>query len=179
MTLDTPIADLDTRFSSPGATALPWNTAEHHLRQAGVFWLSTVRPDGRPHVVPLIAVWLDGALYFSTGEDEIKAKNLAKNSHVTITTGSNALAEGLDIVVEGEAVVVTDDAKLRPLADAYVAKYGEGWRLPGNEGVRVFEVTPTTAFGFGRRDGQAPPPQGGFSQTRWRFQPDPAATRSR
>jgi hypothetical protein len=82
-------------------------------------------------------------------------------------------------VVEGEAVVVSDDAKLRRVADAYVAKYGEGWRLPGSDGVLVFEVTPTTAFGFGRGDAKGPPPQGGFSQTRWRFQADPAAPKSR
>jgi nitroimidazol reductase NimA-like FMN-containing flavoprotein (pyridoxamine 5'-phosphate oxidase superfamily) len=179
MTLETPVAELDSRFSSPGATAVPWNDAEQLLQQAGVFWLSTVRPDGRPHVVPLIAVWLDGALYFSTGEDENKAKNLARNAQVVITTGCNALTERLDIVVEGEAGAVTDDTKLRRVADAYVAKYGEGWRLPGSDGVVVFEVTPTVAFGFGRGDAKGPPPQGGFSQTRWRFQAGPAASRSR
>ncbi|MGH2588195.1 MAG: pyridoxamine 5'-phosphate oxidase family protein [Dehalococcoidia bacterium] len=179
MTLETPVSELDSEFSSPGATAVPWNEAEQQLQKAEVFWLSTVRPNGRPHVVPLIAVWLDGALYFSTSEAENKAKNLAKNTQVAITTGSNALTEGLDFVVEGEAVAVRDDAKLRRVADAYAAKYGEGWRLPGRDGVLVFEVTPTKAFGFGRGDAQGPPPQGGFSQTRWRFQAGPAATRSR
>jgi nitroimidazol reductase NimA-like FMN-containing flavoprotein (pyridoxamine 5'-phosphate oxidase superfamily) len=179
MTLETPAAELDSRFSSPGATALPWTDAERLLQNAGVYWLSTVRPDGRPHVVPLIAVWLDGALYFSTGEDENKAKNLAKNPRVVITTGCSALSDRLDIVVEGEAMAVRDDATLRRLADAYVAKYGEGWRLPGSDGVVVFEVTPTTAFGFGRGDASGPPPQGGFSQTRWRFQSGPTATKSR
>jgi hypothetical protein len=82
-------------------------------------------------------------------------------------------------VVEGEVVVVSDDAKLRRVADAYVAKYGEGWRLPGRDGVLVFEVTLTTGFGFGRGDAKGPPPQGGFNQTRCRFQAGPAATRSR
>jgi general stress protein 26 len=181
MTLEAPVADLDTRFSSPGATAVPWTEAEQQLQQAEVFWLSTVQPDGRPHVVPLIAVWLDGALYFITGEHENKAKNLATNTQVTITTGCNALSEGLDIVVEGEAVVVRDDAKLRRVANAYVAKYGEGWRF-GIHDVLLFEVTPTTAFGFGRseeRPSWGPPPAGGFSQTRWRFQASPAAGRSR
>jgi hypothetical protein len=85
-------------------------------------------------------------------------------------------------VVEGEAVLVSDDATLRRVAEAYVAKYGEGWRLPGVDGVLVFEVTPTTAFGFGRSEecpSWGPPPAGGFSQTRWRFQAGPAAARSR
>jgi nitroimidazol reductase NimA-like FMN-containing flavoprotein (pyridoxamine 5'-phosphate oxidase superfamily) len=141
-----------------------------------VYWLSTVRPEGRPHVTPLLAVWLDGALYFCTGDAERKAKNLAENPRVAITTGHNALSEGLDLVVEGEAVVVSDGAKVRRVAEAYVAKYGEGWRIAGLEGVSTFEVTPTTAFGFGREDAKNPRPVGEFNQTRWRCGADPAAT---
>jgi len=172
MALATPITDLDPRFSSPGARALPWSKALRQLREAEVLWLSTVTPDGQPHVVPLIAVWLDGALYFSTGEDERKAKNLRSNTHVTIATGNDALTEGLDIIVEGEAALVTDAAKVRRVAKAYVAKYGEGWRLPGLDGVLTYEVTPSKAFGFGRRDGHIGLPSGEgemFTQTRWRF----------
>jgi nitroimidazol reductase NimA-like FMN-containing flavoprotein (pyridoxamine 5'-phosphate oxidase superfamily) len=96
MTLETqsPITDLDSRFSTPDAAALPWKDAERELQNVGVFWVSTVRPEGRPHVVPLLAVWLDGALYFATSEGEQKAKNLATNAHVTITTGCNSLRRG-------------------------------------------------------------------------------------
>jgi nitroimidazol reductase NimA-like FMN-containing flavoprotein (pyridoxamine 5'-phosphate oxidase superfamily) len=198
MPLESPRTELDSRFSTPDAAALPWKDAEHRLLNAGVFWISTVRPAGRPHVVPLIAVWLDGALYFATGEGERKAKNLATNTQVSVTKGCNSLTEGLDIVVEGEAVVVSDDAKLRRVADAYVAKYGEGWRFAvhhgafypdsgsvpegGEAGVLVFEVTPTKAFGFGRGELLAGGPwcaDARYSQTRWRFQASPAATRSR
>jgi len=170
MIRENPLADLDADFSSPGASALPWSKAEQILQQAGVYWLSTLRPEGRPHVAPLIAVWLEGKLYFSTGHDERKAKNLAKDTRVAITTGSNRLTDGLDIVVEGQAVAVSDATKRRRVEEAYAAKYGGGWRLPGFEGVLVFEVTPTTVFGFGRGDAKGPPPEGGFNQTRWRFE---------
>lgn len=176
MAFGVPVAELNTQFSSPGATALPWREAEQYLQQAEVFWLSSVRPNARPHVAPVIAVWLDGALYFCTGADERKAKNLAHNPQVVISTGRNALAESLDLVIEGEAVAVSEEAQRSKVADALAAKYGDGWRLPGIEGVVVFAVTPTTAFGFGRGDGKGPPPQGGFNQTRWRFQDCPAAT---
>jgi nitroimidazol reductase NimA-like FMN-containing flavoprotein (pyridoxamine 5'-phosphate oxidase superfamily) len=176
MNLEAPVTDLDSRFSSPGAVALLWKEAERQLQKAGVYWLSTMRPEGRPHVAPLFAVWLDGALYFCTGDAERKAKNLAYNPQVAITTGHNALGEGLDLVVEGEAVVVSDGAKVRRVADAYAAKYGKGWRIAGLDGVVTFEVTPTTAFGFGRGDAKSPPPGGGFNQTRWRFGATPAAT---
>lgn len=169
-----PATDLDARYSNEGATAATWEEAGRHLEHAEVFWLSTVRPDGRPHVTPLISVWLDGALHFCTGPNERKARNLERNPNVVLTTGCNALGEGLDIVVEGEAMRVKDDSKLRQIADAYISKYGEDWRFTvddsafvhdaPNEGsvALVFEVFPKTAFGF--RKGEE------FSQTRWRFE---------
>lgn len=115
---------LGERFNSPDATPRLWAEARALLGQAELFWLSTVRPDGRPHVTPLIAVWVDDALYFCTGPHERKAKNLAENPSCVLATGCNALNEGLDIVVEGTAVNVRDEAKLQRVANAYVAKYG-------------------------------------------------------
>jgi hypothetical protein len=167
-----PTAELHPDYSSPQAAATSWAEATQQLEQAEVFWLSTVRPDGRPHVTPLLAVWLDGALYFCTGANERKAKNLAHNPHCILTTGRNALNEaGLDLVVEGDAARVTDDARLGRVAGLYEAKYGSGWHFDvdngafkGQEGnvALVFEVAPATAFGFGKGNI--------FSQTRWRFQ---------
>jgi len=173
MKVETRIAELDERFSTPGVEALPWSDAERQLREADVFWLATVRPGGRPHVVPLLAVWLDASLYFSTGEGEQKAVNLADNDRVSVTTGSNDLDDGFDVVVEGRARVVTDVSEGPRIADAYEAKYGDAWRLPDLEGVVVYEVTPAKVLGFGRKDGRIGLPAGRgerFNQTRWRFQ---------
>src|SRR3954467_4153621 len=165
-----PVTELDARYSSGDATATPWAEASSRLEQAELYWLSTVRPDGRPHVTSLLAVWLDGALYFCTGASERKAKNLAHNPHCILTTGCNTLNQGLDIVVEGDALRVTDAATLQRIADLYESKYGSDWHFDvrdsaftGQEGnvALVFEVAPTTAFGFGK--GASP------SQTRWRF----------
>jgi nitroimidazol reductase NimA-like FMN-containing flavoprotein (pyridoxamine 5'-phosphate oxidase superfamily) len=169
MTLQTPKSELQDVGTSSGVTATPWTEADERLQNAGVYWLATVRSGGSPHVTPLIAVWLDGALYFCAGDPDLKTKNLAANRKVVVTTGNNALKDGLDIVVEGEAVVVTDAARIRGVGDAFVAKYGEDWRLPSIDGVDLFEVAPVKVFGFGRGDAKGPPPQGGFSQTRWRF----------
>ena len=107
-----PVAELDPNFSSDDATATPWTEARDILEKAEVYWLSTVRPDGRPHVCTLLAVWLEGALYFCTGESERKARNLLSNPHCVMTTGCNVLY-GLDVVVEGEAVIVNDEDKLQ------------------------------------------------------------------
>ena len=67
------------------------------LETAELSWISTVRPDGRPHVIPLPAVWLEDHLYFATGAGEQKAHNLAANPHVVLTTGCNTWDRGLDV----------------------------------------------------------------------------------
>lgn len=170
MTIKQPVADFDARFSSEDATATPWIEARERIEKAELYWLSTVRPDGRPHVTPLIAVWLDGSMFFCTGADERKNKNLMQNPHCILTTGCDTLNEGLDIVIEGTAVRVGDEVKLRPIADAYTAKYGTDWTFKVKDAAfvheagkaLVYEVAPITAFGFGK---------GEYSQTRWRFEP--------
>lgn len=168
MPVQQPTAALDSRFSTPDAQPVPWVDAREQLERAEIYWLTTVRFDGRPHVTPLIAILLDEALYFCTGESEQKARNLATNPRCVITTGCNAMGEGLDVILEGTAVRQLDPGTLQRLADAYAAKY-EGWRftvgdggLDGEGGLAiVFSVTPDRAFGFQRGET--------FSQTRWSF----------
>jgi hypothetical protein len=164
-----PREELQQRFGSPDAPATPWARACEQLERAEIFWVSSVRPDGRPHVTPLLAVWLDDALHFCTGADERKARNIETNPHVVLTTGINELDRGLDVVVEGEAVRLTDEQALGRLATAFENKYGADWHydvrdaaFAGPEGnlALVFRVAPVRAFGFSR---------GEFSQTRWVF----------
>ena len=114
----TPSTELDTRFSEPGAEPTSWQDTLEAIKQAELFWISTVRADGRPHVTPLVAVWLDDALHFSTGAGEQKALNLENNPRVALITGANGWQSGLDVIVEGEAVRVTDPERLRLLAAA-------------------------------------------------------------
>jgi hypothetical protein len=165
-----PSEDLSA-FSSPGATATAWEGGRRELEEAELFWLSTVRPDGRPHTTPLLAVWLDGALCFCTGGDERKAKNIGANPHCTLTTGGDGL-EGLDVVVEGQAIQLHDPSRRRAIADRYESKYGPHFASPNGTwaglgdairsgDVLVYRLSPVTAFGFGRGDH--------YSQTRWRF----------
>src|SRR5271154_5023294 len=123
-----PIAELSA-FSSPNATPSEWSLGRSALTNAEVFWLSTVRPDGRPHVTPLLGVWLDGALYFCTGPDERKVKNLAQNPGCVLTTGRNDL-DGLDLVVEGQAMTVSDEVERRRVAGTFESKYGPHFEAP-------------------------------------------------
>ncbi|MDI1462720.1 pyridoxamine 5'-phosphate oxidase family protein [Catellatospora sp. KI3] len=176
LTRSEPTAVLDARFSSPGAEPVPWADARARLVDAPVFWLSTVRPDGRPHVTPLLAVWSEEALYFCTGPTERKARNLAENPHCVLTTGTNALDEGLDLVVEGDAVRVRQTPELSRVALVYEFKYGPDWRYEvADEAFHhvggcalVYRVDPVRALGFGKGTR--------FSQTAWNFEPAGDAT---
>src|SRR4051794_36091070 len=88
MTPDTgPVAELDARYSEDGAQPTSWQEARHVLRDARTSWLSTVRPNGRPHVTPLLTVWEEEAPWFCTGAEERKGLNLAANPHCVLTTG--------------------------------------------------------------------------------------------
>lgn len=163
-----PVSELHPQFSAPGAAATPWAVARRVLEQAELFWISTVRADGRPHVTPLPAVWQDEALHFCTGGAEQKAVNLSTNAHCILTTGSNAWNTGLDLVVEGDAVRITDDVRLQRLADAWKSKYGGDWLFDVRDGAfhgqggeaLVFEVAPMKVLAFAKGD---------FAQTRYRF----------
>jgi hypothetical protein len=169
MAHDVPRTTLDARYSDGDAQATPWPDAVTHLEQAGLFWVSTVRADGRPHVTPVVAVWTDGALYFTSGPREQKSQNLAANRHCAVTTGCNTWNEGLDVVLLGDAVVVRDLALLRQVAGAFLAKYGNDWAFEVAEdgtfgghgdGAVVYRLVPVQGLGFAK---------GPFSHTRWDF----------
>lgn len=166
-----PETTLDPRFSTPGAQPAPWAVARDQLRDAQTYLLTTVRPDGRPHQTTIAGVWLGEAFHFVTGSEERKARNLgAGNRHVLVSAGCSGW-EGMDVVLEGEAMLVTDADRLGRLVEDFATKYDDlfGFRLvdgrihsadsPGAP--LAFEVVPRQAFGFDKG------PTGG--QTRWRF----------
>jgi general stress protein 26 len=132
--MTTPVTTLDQRFSDPHAVATGWDETRRALEAAELFWITTVRADGRPHVTPLVAVWADGAIHFCTGATEQKAVNLSASPHVILTTGCNRWDGGLDVVVEGDAVRVTDDAALRRLAAGWTAKWDGRWQFHVRDG---------------------------------------------
>jgi nitroimidazol reductase NimA-like FMN-containing flavoprotein (pyridoxamine 5'-phosphate oxidase superfamily) len=150
---------IDKRFSDPEAEPTAWADAVGALEKAELYWITTVRADGRPHVTPLIGVVADGVVHFCTGLEEQKGRNLEHDNRVALTTGNNTWAEGLDIVVEGEAVRVSDEARLRQLADAWEAKYGSEWhwevadgmfRHADGGGAAVFRVEPAKVLAFAK-----------------------------
>jgi general stress protein 26 len=162
-----PAVQLNEGFSQPGATAPPWAEVARVLSESEMFWLSTVRRDGRPHVTPLPAIWAEGTLHFCAGSHEQKARNLESNPRCVLTTGTNQLRSGLDVVVEGSAVRVIDIGQLRRLAAMWKSKLDwdfevtdGGFRDPAGRLGLVFGVTPAKVLAFGKNP---------YTQTRYRF----------
>jgi Pyridoxamine 5'-phosphate oxidase len=67
------------RLVSPSGVPLtPWTDLHARLRDSDTYLVGTIRPDSRPHPIPVLGVWMDGALYFNAKETTRKAKNLAR-----------------------------------------------------------------------------------------------------
>jgi uncharacterized pyridoxamine 5'-phosphate oxidase family protein len=151
---------------------IPWAEAEDRLATSQVYWFATTRPDGRPHVRPVLAVWVDGTLYSTTNPSTRKGRNLAENSRCAVTMSGDSM----DLVIEGAAARVEDDDELRRVAEAYRSKYewpvtvrGGAFDAPygapaaGPPPYQPYAVTPTVVFGFGTDERFAP------RSTRWTF----------
>jgi general stress protein 26 len=162
-----PVAELNEGFSEPGAAARPWAEVAEVLSGSEMFWLSTVRRDGRPHVTPLPAIWVDGVLHFCAGAHEQKAANLQSNPRCILTTGANRFRAGLDVVVEGTAARVTGPAQLQRLAALWKSRLDWDFQVtdggfldPAGRTGLVFAVRPAKVLAFGKSP---------YSQTRYRF----------
>jgi general stress protein 26 len=170
--MNEPITTLDTRYSEPDGVVTSWEQTRRVLETAELFWLSTVQTDGRPHVTPVVAVWHDGTIHFNSADTSQKAINLRRNPHVILTTGCNRWEEGLDVVVEGEAVRITDHDRLEQLARVWATtRWDGGWQFLVRDGcfylhaehpesILVFSVKLTKVFAFAR---------GHISHTRHQF----------
>jgi nitroimidazol reductase NimA-like FMN-containing flavoprotein (pyridoxamine 5'-phosphate oxidase superfamily) len=101
---------------------VPWSWAVEQLQEARNYWFCTTRPDGRPHAIPAWAVWVDDALYFDGSPETRRARNLARNSALTVHLESGDRV----VILEGEAREAgrPDRALAERLVAAFVQKYG-------------------------------------------------------
>jgi len=155
-----------------GAAPLEWSRALKQLEAgpSGTFWLATTGPDGRPHVAGIGALWVDGKIYVVTGSRTRKGRNLAANPNCVLSVSLS----GIDLVIEGRAIRITDRPTLLRLArryadqgwpasvsgDALIAEYSAP--SAGPPPWNLYVVRPTTAFGVASAD-----PSGA---TRWQFE---------
>ncbi len=139
-----------------GRGLLPWRWAEERLEKSHNYWVSTTRPDGRPHVAAVWGVWLDNAFYFSSGRFTRKARNLARNASCVVCTESAAEA----VIVEGAAQWVSGVKTLKQLEPVYQKKYASAYPSESN----IYAVLPKVVFGFIEDESEF-----SGSATRWRI----------
>ncbi len=109
---------------------------DRRLLQERNIWMATVRPDGRPHLVPVWFVWTEGKLYVCIEPESVKARNLAGNSNVSL-----ALEQGNHpVICEGEARPLP-----APWPPAVVALFQDkyGWDISAErQYTRLVEIVP-------------------------------------
>jgi PPOX class probable F420-dependent enzyme len=143
-----------------GSGLLPWSWAEERLRTSRNYWLSTVWPDGRPHTMPVWAVWHEGCVWFTSGKGSRKTRNLAADPRCTLATDDPANP----VVVEGRAELVSDPADMKLMLELENQKYGTdyGAEMVDPKFNSTFCVHPHWVFGLGSDDFTGSP-------TRWTF----------
>jgi Pyridoxamine 5'-phosphate oxidase len=149
-----------TKGPTEGRGLLPWSWAEERLTRSHDYWVATVRPDGRPHLMPVWAVWDDRALWWSSGLASSKARNIEADPRCTIAT-DNAWEP---VVLEGVAERVTDHDALARFIGLENEKYGTDYSVdfldPAVNG--TYRVAPSWVFSLTEDDFEGSP-------TRWSF----------
>jgi PPOX class probable F420-dependent enzyme len=141
---------------------LPWSHLQQRMAQSRHYWVSTIRPDGRPHATPVWGVWLDGVLYIEGGPDTRRGRNIEANPSVAVH-----LESGEDVViVEGEAHMDPnpDQALTARLAEAFGDKYAYANYRPDPknwQGGGLYAIRPHVAIAWTKFPRDA---------TRWTFE---------
>ena len=130
---------------------LPWSWASERLERAKNFWVVTVRPDGRPHAVPVWGAFVEQRFYFDGGGR--KAINLKTNPHVAVHLESGDEVVSLEGIYDNSAV--PDPALFERIRASYRARYDYQPETPE----QLYVIKP--AFVLGWKEFTNP--------TRWRF----------
>ena len=138
-------------------SVLAWPTVVEWLVDSRNYWISSTRPDGRPHAMPVWGLWIDGTLWFSTDPVSVKARNLAAGPDVVVH-----LESGDDVcIIEGVARKVRADELPASFVDDYDAKYGHRLDL-SNPAFGFYVLDPAVALTWREADFTT-------SATRWTF----------
>jgi PPOX class probable F420-dependent enzyme len=144
-----------------GSGLLPWSWAAERLTSASNYWVVSVWPDGRPHSMPVWGMWDDSTLWFTSGVNSRKVRNLRADPHCVITT-----EDARDpVVMEGTARIVTDPASIRRVLDLMNDKYASDIELSFLDPAvnATIAVRPRAVIGMRHGDFTGSP-------TRWTFE---------
>ena len=157
-----PSASVIASDAEPGTEPLPWEEVRQRFAAERWYWVATTGPGGRPHVRPVLAVWVHGKVYSTTSPGARKGRNLQAQPECSMV----ARAPALDIVLEGAASWVDDRNLLEQIAAAYDSKYGwpvtitdenmfdapYGAPTAGAPPYRAYEIAPRFVYAFGTSD---------------------------
>lgn len=131
---------------------LRWPDVEAELVAAQHYWLTSVRPDGRPHVVPRWGVWLLASFYYDGAPSTVHARNAEARPAVTLNLESGTRT----VIIEGTSTATRADARGlgAELAVAFQKKYAaagyrpepDAWASDEGGGLRV--ITPERALAW-------------------------------
>jgi PPOX class probable F420-dependent enzyme len=136
---------------------------DNFLQEVHLARVATVRPDGRPHVVPVWYLWEEGHLFFETARKAVKANNLRTNPHIAITVDVTAGGLRLKyVILEGQAAFIEERRTVRQIAEKIYNRYVgiEGLQTPTvqemlNADIVVVKLLPTK---FATMDQLSPAP---------------------
>ncbi len=161
----------------------PWTLARERLANPApgqTSWLATVRPDGSPHLMPIIAFWIDDAFHFVVSEGTRKGRNLAADGRCVVATGNTTLPS-LDLIVEGHAKPLDDEAAVKRVAEMLNGNnwpleargdqvYGPNAPTAGPPPYSIYRMVPSKAFGLPGMSGMEQYDPGDLPKpTRWKF----------
>ena len=167
-----PLAEVIATHAAAEVTPIDWAETRRLFAIERSYWVATTSDDGRPHVRPVLAVWVDERICSTTSPAARKGRNLISRPSIALT----ARAPTMDIVIEGQIAWIDDPEGLRRVGQAYRDKYawpvtvaGNAFNAPyaaptaGHPPYLVYELIPTVAYAFGTGNNL------GERSTRFRF----------
>jgi PPOX class probable F420-dependent enzyme len=143
-----------------GTGLLPWSWAEQRLASSHDYWVATVSPDGRPHVMPVWGVWDGSSLWFSSSPGSRKARNLDRDGRASVATDNPREP----VVVEGSVTRVREEAGNLMFAGLLNAKYDTDYSIDFFLSNASFLLRPARAFGLIQEDFAGSPTRGEFGE---------------
>ncbi|WP_135363735.1 pyridoxamine 5'-phosphate oxidase family protein [Halosimplex halophilum] len=137
-----------------GDGMLPWEFVADSMSADRFYWVTTIRPDGKPHARPTWGVWVDGTFYCGGGERTRWVRNLSTNPAITVHRED---AEEV-VILEGTAERIDEETADTALLDRLDGAYEEKYDTP--HGTPFFAVRPDKVFAWSDYPADA---------TRWEF----------
>lgn len=133
---------------------LTWDFVDESMATDQSYWVTTIRPNGMPHVRPTWGVWLGDTFYCGGGEQTRWVQNLATNSEIVVHRED---AEEV-VIIEGNAERIDHESSGETLIERVDTAYEEKYDI--RHGTPFFAVRPLTVFAWSDYPTDA---------TRWKF----------